>query len=67
LKERKKELEIVLLLKPLFAEPISTIQPLNTLKDIPKSSSKIKGCFKTIDFHSTVHWRKHQKDNFFDI
>jgi hypothetical protein len=33
LKEKIKELENALLLKPLFVEPIDTIQPLNTLED----------------------------------
>jgi len=42
LKEKIKELENALVLKPLFVEPISTIQPLNTLEDTLKSSSRIR-------------------------
>jgi hypothetical protein len=43
LKERIKELEKALIPKPLFVEPLTTIQPILTLKDVPKSSSKLRG------------------------
>jgi hypothetical protein len=43
LKERIKELEKSLIPKPLFVEPITAIQPILTLEDVPESSSKLKG------------------------
>jgi hypothetical protein len=48
LKEKIRELENALLLKPLFVEPIATIQPLNTLEDIPEYSSRIRGASKLL-------------------
>jgi len=32
-----------LILKPLFVEPLTTIQPILTLNDILESNSKLKG------------------------
>jgi hypothetical protein len=36
-------LEKDLIPKPLFVEPLTAIQPTLTLKDVPKSSSKLRG------------------------
>ena len=38
-----KELEEALLPRPLFVEPIATIQPLWSLEDVPETSSRMKG------------------------
>jgi hypothetical protein len=43
LKERMKELEKALIQKPLFFEPITTIQPILTIEDVPEIGSKLKG------------------------
>jgi hypothetical protein len=43
LKERIKELEKYLLPKPLFVEPITVIQPMCSLEDVPETSSRLKG------------------------
>jgi hypothetical protein len=48
LKERIKELENVLLPKTLFIDPFATIHPLNTLEDIPESSSNIRDASKLL-------------------
>jgi hypothetical protein len=42
LKERIKELEKALIPKPLFVEPLNAIQPILTLRDVPKRSSKLR-------------------------
>jgi len=36
-------LEKSLIPKPLFVEPLNSIQPTLTLKDFPESSSKLRG------------------------
>jgi len=36
-------LEAALIPKPLFVEPLNTMQPVLTLEDIPESRSKLKG------------------------
>jgi hypothetical protein len=43
LKEKVKELEKYFLPRPLFIEPITTIQPLCSLEDVPETSSRLKG------------------------
>jgi hypothetical protein len=43
LKEKVKELEKYFLPRPLFVEPITTIQPLCSLEDVPETSSRLKG------------------------
>jgi hypothetical protein len=43
LKERIKELEKVVIPKPLFVEPITAVQPTLTLEYVQKSSSKLRG------------------------
>jgi hypothetical protein len=43
LKEKIKELETTLIPKPLFVEPLTTIQPTLTLEDVQKATSKLKG------------------------
>ena len=43
LNERIKELEKTQILKPLFSEPITAIQSILTLEDVPESSSRLKG------------------------
>jgi len=48
LKEKIKELENALLPKPLFVEPIATIQPLNTLEHTLEPRSRIRGALKLL-------------------
>jgi hypothetical protein len=43
LKQRIKELEATLMPRPLFPEPLNTIQPTLVLEDIPESNNKCKG------------------------
>jgi len=43
LKEKIKELEKSIIPKPLYVEPITTIKPILTLKDVSESGSKLKG------------------------
>jgi hypothetical protein len=43
LKEKIKELETTLILKTLFVDPLTTIQPTLTLEGVPEGSSKLKG------------------------
>jgi hypothetical protein len=43
LKEKVKELEKYFLPRPLFIEPITVIQPLCSLEDVPETSSRLKG------------------------
>jgi len=43
LKEKVKVLEICFLPGPLFVEPITAIQPLCSLEDVPETSSRLKG------------------------
>jgi hypothetical protein len=43
LKEKEKELEKYFLPIPFLVEPITTIQPLCSLEDVPKTSSSLKG------------------------
>ena len=43
LNKRVKELEFSLVPRQLFLEPLSCIQPILELEEIPKSSTKYKG------------------------
>jgi hypothetical protein len=43
LKEKIKKLETTLIPRPLFVEPLNTVQPTLTLEDISKISNKWKG------------------------
>jgi hypothetical protein len=43
LKKRIKELEVALVPGPLFPEPLSSMQPILELEEIPESSTKYKG------------------------
>jgi hypothetical protein len=43
LKKRVKELEVSLVPTPLFPEPLSSMQPILELEEIPESSTKYKG------------------------
>jgi hypothetical protein len=48
LKEKIKELEKALIPKPLFVEPITALQLIATLEDVPVNSSKLKGSFSLL-------------------
>jgi hypothetical protein len=48
LKEKVKEIENALLSKPLFVDPIDTIQPLNTLEDTLESRFRIRSSSKLL-------------------